>query len=372
MRKSLVSVGFGILLLIVGFFLSNLIIGLKEAEPKYDNNTITSVYVVEVKNNSNKIKIERSGKLKSINRINIISEVQGTKKGNINKSFKEGQAFKKGEVLIEINSNEFKSVVKQSRSELKNLIASVLPDIKIDYNSNFKNWKTYFDNFSIENPISEIPKSSNEKEDLFLVGKGLESAYYKVKNLEERLSKYEIRAPFDGVLVDGNLSDGSYIIPNQILGEYIDPSNFELTINVPVEYLDKFRLNQSVSIISNGSKNKISGKLKRINRRVDESTQTVKLFLEFYSNNLFEGKFVEVEVPMGTIPNSQLISRSLLINDSYVFVANSEDKISKVSVKPLFFNKENVIVSGLADGTRLITSNVSDIYEGMKIKVIQK
>ena len=46
------------------FFLSNLIIGLKEAEPKYDNNTITSVYVVEVKNNSNKIKIERSGKLK--------------------------------------------------------------------------------------------------------------------------------------------------------------------------------------------------------------------------------------------------------------------------------------------------------------------
>ena len=100
MRKSLVSVGFGILLLIVGFFLSNLIIGLKEAEPKYDNNTITSVYVVEVKNNSNKIKIERSGKLKSINRINIISEVQGTKKGNINKSFKEGQAFKKGEVLI--------------------------------------------------------------------------------------------------------------------------------------------------------------------------------------------------------------------------------------------------------------------------------
>ena len=168
--------------------------------------------------------------------------------------------------------------------------------------------RTYFDNFSIENPISEMPKSSNEKEDLFLVGKGLESAYYKVKNLEERLSKYEIRAPFDGVLVDGNLSDGSYIIPNQILGECIDPSNFELTINVPVEYLDKFRLNQSVSIISNGSKNKISGKLKRINRRVDESTQTVKLFLEFYSNNLFEGKFVEVEVPMGTIPNSQLIS----------------------------------------------------------------
>ena len=38
----------------------------------------------------------------------------------------------------------------QSRSELKNLIASVLPDIKIDYSENFDNWKSYFDKFSVE------------------------------------------------------------------------------------------------------------------------------------------------------------------------------------------------------------------------------
>ena len=38
---------------------------------------------------------------------------------------------------------------------------------------------------------------------------------------------------------------------------------------------------------------------------------------------------------------------------------NSKDiKISKVNVQPLFYNKENVIVTGLEDGTRLITSNV--------------
>ena len=372
MRKSLVSIGFGLLLLIIGVFISNLIIDLNKSEPTYNNNSLTSVYIELVKNDSNKIEIERNGKLQSSNRISIISEVQGTKKKNRNKSFKEGERFNKDETLIKINSDEFNSTVKQSRSELKNLIASVLPDIKIDYAENFNNWKNYFDNLSVEEPISKIPESASEKENLFLVGRGIESTYYKVKNLEERLSKYDIKAPFSGILVKGNISEGAFIVPNQILGEFIDPNNFEVGVNIPVNFIDKIKLNQSVSIISGGIKDDIVGKIKRINRKVDEMTQTVKVFIEFNNSNLFEGKFVEVKVPLGVIPNSQLISRSLLINDKYIFIANKDNKISKANVQPLFYSKENVIITGLEDGTRFITSNVSGIYEGMKIKVVQR
>jgi RND family efflux transporter MFP subunit len=248
----------------------------------------------------------------------------------------------------------------------------VLPDIKIDYAENFNEWKNYLDNLSVENPISKLPNSSSEKENLFLVGRGIESAYYKVKNLEERLSKYKIKAPFDGILVNGNISEGADITPNQLLGEFIDPNNFEVSVNIPFNLIEKIRLNQSASIISDDKSNDIMGKIKRINRKVDEMTQTIKIFIEFNNRNLFEGKFVEVKIPMGIITNSQLISRSLLINDKYVFIANKDDKISKINVKPVFYNKENVIVTGLDNGTRLITSNVSNIYEGMKIKVVQR
>ena len=57
MRKSLVSIGFGLLLLIIGVFISNLIIDLNKSEPTYNNNSLTSVYIEVVKNNSNKIKL---------------------------------------------------------------------------------------------------------------------------------------------------------------------------------------------------------------------------------------------------------------------------------------------------------------------------
>ena len=203
---------------------------------------------------------------------------------------------------------------------------------------------------SVEKPISKIPESASEKENLFLVGRGIESSYYKVKNLEERLAKYHIKAPFDGILVKGNISDGAFIVPNQILGEFIDPNNFEVGVDIPVNYVEKIKLNQSVSIISEGNKDNVIGKIKRINRKVDEMTQTVKIFIEFNNRNLFEGKFVEIKVPLGVIPESQLISRSLLINDRYVFVANKDDKISKAYVQPLFYNKKMLLLQVLMMG----------------------
>ena len=40
-------------------------------------------------------------------------------------------------MLLKIDSKEFLANVKQSRSQLQNLVASVLPDIKLDFPENF-------------------------------------------------------------------------------------------------------------------------------------------------------------------------------------------------------------------------------------------
>ena len=45
-------------------------------------------------------------------------------------------SFKKNDMIYSVNSDEFHSSVKQARSELQNLIASVLPDLKIDFSDN--------------------------------------------------------------------------------------------------------------------------------------------------------------------------------------------------------------------------------------------
>ena len=75
-------------------------------------------------------------------------------------------------------------------STLLLLLSEVLPDIKIDFNDNFKNWESYFKNFNVNKSVSELPESNSEKEKYYIVGRGIQSAYYKVRSLEERLNNF--------------------------------------------------------------------------------------------------------------------------------------------------------------------------------------
>ena len=86
------------------------------------------------------------------------------------KDFKVGQQYKKNEVLININSQEFLATVKQSRSQLQNMIASVLPDIKLDFPESYANWELYFKNFSVNSNTKKMPEPKSDKEKFYLIG----------------------------------------------------------------------------------------------------------------------------------------------------------------------------------------------------------
>ena len=59
----------------------------------------------------------------------------------------------------------------QARSELQNLIASVLPDIKVDFSDNFNNWESYFKNFDVNKSVLELPIAVSDKEKYYIIGK---------------------------------------------------------------------------------------------------------------------------------------------------------------------------------------------------------
>ena len=70
--------------------------------------------------------------------------------------------------------------MKQSRSQLQNLVASVLPDIKLDFPESFSVWENYFKKFNINSNTKVLPKHNSDKEKFYIVGKGLLSQYYRV------------------------------------------------------------------------------------------------------------------------------------------------------------------------------------------------
>ena len=368
MNRKLISVISGLLVLIIAYFLSSLIIN--SDEESYNNNTnITySIRTLEVKNNANPISVKVNGNLKSKYQIDLFSEVQGRLEKS-EKEFKAGQNYRKSEVLLKIDSKEFLANVKQSRSQLQNLVASALPDIKLDFPESFSVWENYFKNFNINSNTKVLPKHNSDKEKFYIVGKGLLSQYYRVKNLEERLNKYTIKSPFEGTLIEAYGSVGTLVSPGQKLGTFINTNIFELEVSVPSKYGNKLEIGKKIKFKSTYNTTH-TGEIVRINNSIDNNSQSIRVFIEFKSNKLKDGMYSEVDIPLGNIDDSFSLSRSLLINDSFVYYAKPDMTVGIKDVEPLFYDDETVIVKGLEDGMIILKSYIPGIYDGMKVKIV--
>ena len=366
MKKYIISVGSGVLVLAFAYLISNFILNFNKVEESLVSESSKLVKVITVQNSINPINLSVDGRVKSKNRINLYSEVSGTLNFNEN-TFVEGNSLKKNDIIFSINSDEFHSSVKQARSELQNLIASVLPDIKIDFSDNFKNWESYFKNFNVNKSVSELPESNSEKEKYYIVGRGIQSAYYKVKSLEERLNKYFMYAPFNGSLIDVKINEGTMVNPGMVLGSFISDDNFELTVNIPSKYVSDILINEEIKINLNGTDYR--GFIKRINKNIDRISQTVGVHIEFKNDRLKDGMYVKTKIPLRINKKGFSISRSNLINDSFVYVVESNNTVGIRNVKIIYYDEDSVIVSGLENNTNLISSYIPGIYKGMKIKI---
>ena len=366
MKKYFISAVAGLIILAVTYIISNYILNFKGSEEILYNESSKLVSVIDVKNSINPIMLEVDGRISSKNKIQLYSEVPGTINYNGN-SFAEGNKFRKGELIYSINEDEFLSSVKQSRSELQNLVASILPDIKIDFKNNFSEWEKYFTDFDINKFINELPKAKSNTEKYYIVGKGVQSLYYRVKSLEERLNKFYMYAPFSGSTINVNVNEGTMVSPGMLLGSFISDNNFELRVNIATKYASSISVNEKIILNINGKN--FTGLIKRINSNIDEKSQTVGVHIEFQDQELKDGMYVKTSIPLNIKKKGFSISRSILVNDSFVYVAEDDNTVGTRNVQILYYDENRVIVSGLKNGTKLILSNIPGIFKGMKIKI---
>ena len=367
MKRTIISVVAGLILLAVTYFLSGLIMNSGDEIVAKAVTAEENVEVTIVKNSTNDATLSLNSIVQSENKVQLISEVTGIIDFT-NIRFKKGQKFKRGQTIIKINSDEAEAFLRQGRSQFQNQIASVLADIKIDYPDNYQKWEEYFLNFDIENNIAELPKQSTNNETFFLTGRGIISSYYGVKSAEERLNKYKITAPFDGVISTSFVENGTMARAGLILGEFINSDSFEIEVNIPSEY-KPFVTNDKEVYIKLADDSSVIGKINRINNNVNRETQTVSVFVKSKSKKLSDGMYVDLILSLKSIDNSFKISRSMIKNDSIVHTVESMAVKNKI-VNPEFFGDNYAIVSGLDDGDLVIQTQIPEIFEGMKVKII--
>ena len=370
MKRQLSIVG-GILIIVAGVFGKNMISDSKKGKRPPSPKEISTVFTETVKNTEISISINESGRLTAKNRANLYAEVQGVME-QTNKEFKPGIRFKKGESLVKIRSDEAYVKLLAQKSVLQNLVTSILPDLRLDYPEAYQKWNTYVSQFNIDKPIADLPKTTSDKEKYFITGKNIYTTYYNTKNLEIIQRKYRIRAPFNGILTETLANPGTVIRPGQKLGEIIDPSIYELEVALSQSILPALSIGTKVKVTNpNDSSNAWTGKVTRINGKVESTTQTVKVFINVKGKNLKEGIYLEAEINGNKIPQAYEFDRKLLIEGKKIFVLE-DDHLKLVPVTILHKTNRSVITQSLKSGTIIISKIVPGAFDGMKVKVYNK
>jgi multidrug efflux pump subunit AcrA (membrane-fusion protein) len=351
--------GFG-----VNYLLSNQKNAGVKAKPESATEKQLNIKTQSVKNVTVNKVFEIGGRVSAYNKIDLYSEVTGILMLS-QKPFREGTYFSKGSSIIRLDDEVFKNSMLSQKSDLLNQITLLIPDITIDFPNSVDKWNEYLNQFEFKKPLQVLPETDSQREKNYIASRNIFAAYYNVKSLEATLSKYAIRAPFDGVVTATHFNPGSLIQKGQKIGEFTNTSVFELDAIARFEDLKFINVGKKVKLFSEDLSETFTGKIQRINSRISPETQSINVFIMTRKSGLKDGMYIKAIIEQ-EIDQAVELHRSDLVDDNRVYIVN-QSKIELVEVNNAGYNGDFAIIQGLKDGTRVVTEKFEGIKDGFEI-----
>lgn len=379
------------------------------------------------------ITVEGFGTVQAKTEVTEIAEVSG-RITLMSPKLEEGMFFKKGDLLLEIDPRSYELAVKRTHARIQQLEADLLrieqekknkeSDLELaseELELAAKEWKRY-KNLEATKVASEAIVESVERKHLqsktqkqsienalavLVHQKAAAEAQLSIARLELEdaklnLSKTHIFAPFDGRTARKLVEERQFVAVGTLLVQIYDTSAVEVTVQLPLKDVtligliaplraQKEALNRddisieslpaAIAYLDTGENESTwEGSVCRVGGVVDRATRTVAVVVVFpepwastesdQRPPLVPGTFVRVEILGKRIDNVFELSRSAIRPDNTVYIAeNGLLRISTVRISHTVENKAYVN-KGIQPGELIITSPLSAVTEGMKIRAV--
>tara|TARA_B100001778_G_scaffold36559_1_gene26509 strand:+ start:2232 stop:3350 length:1119 start_codon:yes stop_codon:yes gene_type:complete len=295
-------------------------------------------------------KIELRGNIQSKKNILIVSEVVGKFK---NIFVDEGQYVEKGTVLASIDSE----IIQNNLREIK----SNLDLLKTIYERQANLW---------ENEIgSELD---------FLRAK---SNYESIKNrygaLKIQLSKFNILAPFSGVVDNINAKVGEMSSPGIPSFRMYNDSDSYISVDVSENFINSFKAGDSVQVINSGGEI-YKSKVISVSQVINSMNRTFNIGVEIpieLEENVKPNQILNVLLIDYTNNDAISVPSKIIFNDdrgSYVFVVVDFDGEKIARKTPVLVGRsyeyQTEILSGLIGDEIIIDKGALEVMDGTYIK----
>jgi RND family efflux transporter MFP subunit len=309
----------------------------------------------------------------------------------ISPNIRAGSAFKKGDVLVQLEDRDFKIEVEIAKSEVAQANVAYLQELaEADFSA--QQWN--------KQPKGEAAKLlALRKPQVAAAEAALRAAEARLAGAELNLERATIKAPFDGMVLSQSVDIGQVVSPNQTIASIYSTDVIEVRLPVKTTELEYLSLlngqgpeTQSNVYLSGDlgvSNYTWEGKVARSEGAFDPATRT--LFLVAQVQSPFESNAQRPALRVGQFLNAKIEGQTL--NDVFVIPRQAVSQNNKVSVvdngvlrkraiSPLWTDSNSVIVSavqsnvdtakgyGIKTDDKVILTPTANIPDGTKVKTL--
>ncbi|MBQ7126502.1 efflux RND transporter periplasmic adaptor subunit [bacterium] len=317
-------------------------------------------------------KYETTARVVSKYRVDVLARINGY----LTKSyFKEGDFVKAGQVLFEIEPQEYEYARNKAKANLDNVASQA--DY---YNKQLIRYKElveqdYVAKSEYDNVLAQSDAYKAQVE-------SAESAY---RDAQRNYSYTKIKSPVDGRVGIIDVTVGNYVTTAIGALTTINSTN-PMYITFPLEskdYAELVRIDKSANvnrkvefIFSSGQKYKLQGIQDFRDNKIEESTGTITLRATFDNpdDELIQGDFGRAVIYSNNKDKLPIVPQSATMENQeglFVYVLDNDNLPRMQYIKTMGTFDTNWIVSeGVKVGDRLITSGLQKVMPGAAVKIV--
>ena len=305
-------------------------------------------------------------------------------------AFIPGGFVQKGEVLLQIDPSDYRNTLELRKSELLQSETALATEMGRQQIAEQDLELINNDSLFGDNPLSDNETQLVLRQpQLNAVKANIEAARASMNQAQLNLDRTTIRAPFDAHILSQNVTVGSQVSQGDDLGRIVGTDSYWVLATVPVSRLQWLKFPESEK--EKGSMVRIEnpsawpsgahreGYLDRQIGALDNQTRLARVLVRVDdplatsdelqgAPKLMIGTFVEVNIQADSIPNVVRLDRDLVRSNQTAWVM--KDNLLEIRELDIILtdNQHAYIKSGLEDGDKVVSTNLSTVTNGVELR----